>query len=362
MAHEIDSTDGKFFFADSRDDAWHGLGQKVGHTMTPDEALEAAHMKGWNVRKQPLVANVTYETVDHPLWGKVEMPIEATASVPVDGKFVVVRDNPITGEVEPLGVVGSFFEPTQNEATTDLLMDITESTGAPIETLGALNYGRQTFVTMKLPQHIELDYKGYRDTTEVYIAVLNNHDGQGKLRAIVSPVRIVCANTQQIAEQDATSRVALRHTNGMNQRLAEVRRLLGITFRYIDTFQVKMDALLQAEREDAWLRGVLNEVFELDKAESDRAKASRTERVSTVMELMRQSPSIAPVAGTAYAAYNAVTEYVDHFMPVQGGGNAAQKRQLRTVLSPEAATLKSRAATVLSDRLHNSTASVLAGV
>ncbi|UXE04460.1 hypothetical protein SEA_FUNSIZED_89 [Mycobacterium phage Funsized] len=353
MAHDIDNTDGKFSFADSRDDAWHGLGQKVGHTMTPEEALKAAHMWGWNVRKEPLVANVEYKPVNHPLWGEVTMPVETTMSVAVEGKFVVLRDNPHTHEPEPLGVVGRFFQPTQNEETTGLLMDITESTGAPIETIGALNGGRQTFVTMKMPQHIELEGRGgFRDTTEVYIAVLNNHDGEGKLRAVISPIRIVCANTQRLAEQRAVSQVALRHTSGMGDRLAEVRRLLGITFRYIDVFQDEMNALIQAERDDEWVRGVLNDVFDLDGAESERAKNSRIERVSSVMELMRQSPSIAPVAGTAYAGYNAVTEFVDHFMPVNTKGDKAKARALRTVLSPEAQALKGRAATAFTKHLH----------
>lgn len=362
MAHDIDSTDGKYSFADSRDDAWHGLGQKVGHTMTPEEALKAAHMWGWNVRKEPLVANVEYKQVDHPLWGDVTMPVETTMSVPVEGKFVVLRDNPHTHQPEPLGVVGRVFEPTQNEATTGLLMDITESTGAPIETIGALNGGRQTFVTMLMPNHIELDYNGFRDITKVYIAVLNNHDGEGRLRAIVSPTRIVCANTQRIAERNAVSHVALRHTSGMGDRLAEVRRLMGITFKYIDVFQAEMDALIQAERDDMWTRAVLNDVFGVADADSERAKNSRIGRVSEVMELMRVSPSIAPVRGTAYAGYNAVTEYADWFMPVAGKADKAAARAVRTVMSPEIAALKSNAATAFRKHLHTPAADLLVSV
>ena len=347
MAHDIDNTAGRYSFADSRTDAWHGLGQKIGHTMTPDEALAAAHMAGWNVRKEPLVAEI-----EHPLWGAVKMPVE--------GKFVVVRDNPHTLQPEPLGIVGSFFAPTQNEETTELLMDITESAGAPIETIGALNGGRQTFVTMLMPNHIELEHHGFKDTTEVYIAVLNNHDGQGKLRAIISPVRIVCANTQRLAESVAVSSVALRHTSGMGDRLAEVRRLLGITFRYIDVFQLEMDALIKAERDDEWVRAVLNDVFDLAGADSERARNSRIERVSEVMELMRVSPSITPVAGTAYAGYNAVTEFADHFMPVNTKGDKTAARQLRTVTGPEVATLKSRASTAFRKHLNTPAAKILA--
>ena len=41
MAHELDSTNGHVSFANSRTDAWHRLGQSVGHAMTAREALDA---------------------------------------------------------------------------------------------------------------------------------------------------------------------------------------------------------------------------------------------------------------------------------------------------------------------------------
>jgi hypothetical protein len=54
MAHELDTTNGIVSFANSRPDTWHKLGQSVGHTMTAQEALEAAHLAGWDVRKMAL--------------------------------------------------------------------------------------------------------------------------------------------------------------------------------------------------------------------------------------------------------------------------------------------------------------------
>ena len=55
MAHELDQIAGHVSYADSRRDAWHQLGQQVGHAMTAREALRAAHLADWNVRKLALV-------------------------------------------------------------------------------------------------------------------------------------------------------------------------------------------------------------------------------------------------------------------------------------------------------------------
>ncbi|QIG59002.1 hydrolase [Gordonia phage AnClar] len=111
MAHELDITNGVASYADSRTDAWHQLGTQVGHLMTADEALAAAHMTGWNVRKEPLLAQVGDELL------------------PVDDKFASVRTNPITGKAETLGVVGNWWTPFQNEDTTALLGEIVRGNG-----------------------------------------------------------------------------------------------------------------------------------------------------------------------------------------------------------------------------------------
>ncbi|AYB70632.1 hypothetical protein SEA_SERENDIPITOUS_91 [Mycobacterium phage Serendipitous] len=347
MGHEIDNTAGRFSFADSRSDAWHQLGQQVNHEMEPAEALEAAYMNGWDVRKIE-----HRQTVDDGLGGTVE--------VAAPGQWTVLRTNPHTLMPEALAVVGDRWQPFQNEDTTGILYDITDQSGAHIQTIGALDGGRRTFVTMLMPTHVEFTGAGgFLDKTEVYLAVINHHDGQGSLRAIITPIRIVCANTQRIAEQNAVSSVALRHVGSPATNLAEVRKLLGLTFKYTDVFAVGMESLIAAEREEAWVRAVFNDVFGVNKAETEKARNARVERVTHVMEVMRHSPSIEPFAGTAYAAYNAVTEYTDHFMPVFGKGNAAAKRANRTITSADVHKIKTDAFAGLTKALPLTTDQVL---
>lgn len=344
MAHEIEintDADGNAVanYADSQarpdgtTSAWHRLGQAIGRTMTPDEALEAANMKGWDVRKLPLTASIPSPGGGFP------------TTVEVPNKHLIVRTNPITKATEPLGVIGNWWTPFQNEETTALLYDITEQSGAHIETIASLDGGRRTFVTMKMPGFMEFTSPndGSRDITDLYLAIFNHHDGQGALRAVISPVRVVCANTQRMAESAAVSSVSIRHTGTPNARLAQVRELLGITFRYQDTFVEECERLIAAEVDEAFVRGVLNDVFGLAEADTERKRNSRVERVSQVMELYRQSDTVAPFRGTAFGAYNAVTEYIDHYMPVSGKGDQEAKRALRTVTSTTLADLKGRA-------------------
>jgi hypothetical protein len=109
MAHQLDSTRGRVSFADAQTGAWHQLGQQVGHLMTSQEVLEAAHLARWGVRKVPLyVARDPIATAD----GRVITP----APLVVPDHYATVRDNPIIpGQIDVLGVVGSKYHPLQNE-------------------------------------------------------------------------------------------------------------------------------------------------------------------------------------------------------------------------------------------------------
>jgi hypothetical protein len=133
MAHEIDITNGIASFA-ARTDAWHRLGQIVGHAMTAEEALAAAHLSGWNVRKMAL--QVPQEPVI------TDNGVTTPAPLPVDDHFATVRTNPITGNIDVLGVVGSKYEPVQNEESCALLNALTDESGAVFETAGALRRRR----------------------------------------------------------------------------------------------------------------------------------------------------------------------------------------------------------------------------
>lgn len=314
----------------TRVDAFHRLGTAIPEGMTVAEAMTHAHMDNWNVRKQPLVAQL----------GEV--------AVPVTGKYVVLRDNPFTGKVQPLGVVGRKFTPFQNEASTGLLANIVDESDATLTTLGVLGDGRKTFVSMKLPSHMEFisPRTGQPDITDLYLTVFNSHDGSGAMSVTLSPVRVMCANQQRMTERHARSRFSLRHSGNASAKLAEVRSMLGLTFKYQDTFAAECQAMIDRELANEDVYATLSEVFGVNAATTEAQKSRRTETAGMVYELYRQSDTVAPFRGTAFGAYNAVTEYADHFMRVRarGGDDAqAQARAVRSLGSGQVDALKGRA-------------------
>lgn len=345
MAHELDITTGAdgnahVSFANSRSDHWHRLGQSVGHAMTAREALHAAHLAGWNVRKMPL------QVPQEPIIGDTGVTTPPPLAVP--DFYATVRTNPINGALDILGVVGTKYEPVQNEASCDLLDALVDESGAHFETAGALRGGRETFVTMKLPNSIVFDGRdGSKDRTELYLASLNSHDGSSKFTFLVTPIRIVCANTQSAALRDAKASWGIRHTGGARAAIQEARNALKLTWRYVEAFEAEAAALYARPMDTDEVRSFANTLLEVESAPSAATARHRRERAAGIVTLWTSSPTITPIAGTRWAAYNAVTEYLDHHVPVRGARTSSaanESRALRNIASAGSAqSLKAQA-------------------
>ncbi|OBJ86079.1 DUF932 domain-containing protein [Mycobacterium asiaticum] len=332
MAHELDTTIGAdgiahVSFANSRTDHWHRLGQSVGHAMTAREALDAAHLANWNVRKMAL------QVPREPVIDATGVTSPAPLAVP--DYYATVRTNPITGALDVLGVVGSKYEPVQNEASCELLEALVDESGAVYETAGALRGGRETFVTMKLPTSIVFDGRdGSKDRTELYLAALNSHDGSSKFRFLVTPIRIVCRNTQSAALANAKASWGISHTGGARAAIQEARNALKLTWRYAEAFEAAAAALYARPMDTDEVRSFASTLLEVEAASTAATGRHRRERAEGIVKLWTSSPTIAPIAGTRWAAYNAVTEYFDHHVPVRGArtaGDASAARALRSI-------------------------------
>lgn len=317
MPHDLESANGETFFADSRSDAWHRLGKQVGHTMTVEEAMQFAHLGGWNVRKMPMIVPAEY------------MNGAISPDLAVDNKFAIVRDNPVTGNRNVLGVVGNDYTPIQNEANAEFLQTVADEFGAPIETAGSLGGGVDVFLTMKLPRTLEIaGVNGHVDKTEYYLAALNNHNGTKAFRLIVSPVRIVCRNTQQWALREAKASWTVRHTGGATGRVQEARETLGLTFKAIDAVDAEFRRMSEIPCSFEEAQGFTNKLFSMDEVAPDsQAATQRKAKAGVILNLFTDSPTIRPIAGTRFAMYNAVTEYMDFYAGVRGAGEDATDRK-----------------------------------
>lgn len=329
MAHEIDElAPGVHGFASARVDAWHRLGVTLDSAFDAQQAMDAAHLGSWNVRKLPL-----YFEDDSPAWDG--------ARIDVADRWATVRTNPVTGGTDYLGTVGSHYTPIQNEEHAELLNTLVDESGAHFETAGSLRGGRETFITMKLPETMQV---GGKDAVDLNLVALNSHDGNSAFRFLVSPVRVVCANTQAMAIRTAKASFSIRHTSNAGRELQEAREALGLTWKYVEAYQAEAEALLARRYTNKQFDAYAAQLFNV----KDDGKASKRaiQNRDGLISLYRDSDTLTGIRGTRWGAYQAVTEYVDHYAPANGEDQALA-RATRTITSHKADNLKKAAFALL---------------
>lgn len=324
MAHEIETYGTEAAAIYARTDAWHRLGTTVrGRAFTAEEAMTLGHLGGWDVRKAPLQAT--------------EITDAGVTTVDAPG-FATVRTSPFTGETEALGVVGDGYTPLQNEDHAEFLNLLVDESGAVFETAGSLRGGRQVFITMQLPEAITI---GDTDRVDLNIAALNSHDGSSAFRLLTTPVRVVCANTQTAALRDHHSSISIRHTRNAKAAVQAARDALGLTFAYVDAFQAEAERMINTTMVEAEFNALIDSVYgEANPSASERTRRTEARRRTALHGLFADAETQAGIRETAWAGYQAISEYVDHFAPVRTTGNHAVARATRLLTSDEPGRIK----------------------
>jgi phage/plasmid-like protein (TIGR03299 family) len=328
MSHNLDITAGQAAFVSARQDAWHQLGQVLPDTFTAEEAMTHGLLGGWNLRKVPLLAD---------LGATVEVNgVPTRMTIPVSDRFAVIRDNPVVaGQVDVLGDVGKAYQIIQNEDLANLINTVVDQSGAHFETAGALDGGRKVWLSLALPGHIKV---GGVDRVDNYINIMTSHDGSTATSIMVTPVRVVCQNTMNLAFQQATNMFKVRHTVGAHKILIQqAREALDFTFNYLEGFQQEAEQLINTTMTQTTFDQLIAREFGVSQ-DAPAPTVTRTQnKLDQMSYLFNDAATHAEVRGTAWAGLNALTEWYDHFSPVRGVATAADEvtvRSRKAILDP----------------------------
>lgn len=282
---------------------WHGLGTAVEEAPTSIDAIRLAGLD-WEVEARDV------KTSD------------------ADGNSIIIpncKANVRTSDNKVLGLVTDRYKIVQNQEAFDFT-DALIGEGCKYETAGSLAGGKKVFLLAKMPEQKILE-----EEFDPYICFTNTHDGSGSIRAVMTPVRVVCQNTLSLALETAKRSWAMRHVGNLEAKLDEARHALQLAKDYMTNFEVVADQLAHTKVTEDDQMKVLESLFPIEEDATDRRKRNAQESREAFMMCMI-SPDILKYKGTAYQMVQAASDFATHIAP-QRMTSTFQERNFDKVLN-----------------------------
>lgn len=283
-----------------REMPWHGLGVRVEEALSSREALELSGLD-WTVIQKSIF------TSDNDL---------------IPSFKANVREN--DGKV--LGVVTDRYKIVQNNeafAFTDSLV----GAGVTYETAGSLQDGRKVWMLAKLPEK----YKLLDDEVTPYIVFSNSHDGSNAIKIALTPIRVVCNNTLNLALNNAKRIWSTIHTGDINTKMDEASKTLFLAQDYMKKLDYEANYLNRKKIDDKKVLEFIDELLPLP----DNASKLQEKNIETLRSDMKlryfDAPDLIHLPKTPWRFINAVSDFATHITPLRKTDNYKENLFSKTV-------------------------------
>lgn len=302
MSDNIASNGKRDLFASFREPAWHRLGTVFTDEVTDYRVmLDLAGMANINARFEPI------QVANHP---DAEWAVSANAVVGTFG------DNE-----RVLGIVGDRYEIVQYDDAFSFIQSLSD--GARWETAGLIKGGRVGFGSLAFERDFVLDASGVADKVESYLMVYASMDGSTGVAGGITPIRVVCQNTLNVAAKDLKQSFKFRHTRNVEVAMKAEAALWRQAHTYMDRFEVEAKALFEKSVTDKQFFSIVDGLFPKPEKDVRGAVAKWESKRSLYAQAWNGAPN-AGIKNTGWGAFNALTEANQWGRNVQNTDNGAE--------------------------------------
>ena len=283
-----------------REKPWHGLGIIVKEAPASADAIRLAGLD----------------------WTVVQEPIYTNFSKLVEGYRANVRSS----DRKVLGVVSDRYRVVQNVdafSFTDELL----GKGVRYETAGSLQEGRKVWLLARLPR----EYIIAGERISPYLVFSNTHDGSGSVKVAITPVRVVCNNTLNLALSTAKRSFSMVHTGNIRDKIQEAKDTLFMAEEYMDCLAVEFEKLRRQKITDKQVREYIELLLPMEKAPTPIQSKNIIRLRKDMMKRYYDAPDLQKVGNNAYRFINAVSDFATHSNPLRRTANYNENLFARTV-------------------------------
>lgn len=298
--------------------AWHGLGTVIETAPTSSDAIRLAGLD----------------------WKVVQKPIFDDQGREIKGYKVNQRDSDGTN----LGIVTGRYRIVQNEdafAFTDALL----GEGVRFETAGSLASGKRVWMLARMEGTVLCE-----ENIDPYLVFTNAHDGTGAVRVAITPIRVVCQNTLNLALSRASRHWSCAHKGDIQSKLEEARYTLASAERYMDALEEEFGVLKLKRISESDVNRMTEELLKAEFADLYK-KADRSGKIIDFKEALTQQkyeeklnrkrndilniyydkPDLKDTEHTAFRFINAVSDYATHTTNHKNTRNYQENLFMKTI-------------------------------
>ena len=179
---------------------------------------------------------------------------------------------------------------------------------------------------LALERETVLDPSGVSDKINTYLLVNTSHDGSVAIQASVTPVRVVCANTLNMAlgslkgKNGVKQTFKVRHTQTANGKVQAAREALNIANAYMDEFDVMAKELFEREITNETFQKIMLSAYPAPEKDAKGAMSKWQTKIDLIEDIYTGEFNHM-IAGNAWGAFNAMTERLDWHRAGRGGNN-----------------------------------------
>ncbi|WP_251491855.1 DUF932 domain-containing protein [Otoolea muris] len=284
----------------TRECPWHGLGTRVEEAPNSRAALQLAGLD----------------------WKVIQKPIMTGNGQLIPGFRANIRDK----DSQVLGVVTNRYKVVQNEdafAFTDALL----GEGITYETAGSLQDGKRTWILARLPQRYIIS----GDEITPYLVFMNAHDGTGAIKVAMTPIRVVCMNTLNLALAQAKRCWSAAHTGNIQFKIEDAKDTLFRAETYMKELGKTVEELRRIKLSEQKVMEYIDQLFPVYDSPTSLQKKNQARLKEDLKARYFDAPDLKHVGKNGYRFLNAVSDFATHAKPLRERANYKECLFAKTV-------------------------------
>ena len=308
----------EWMFTGNNTAVWHGIGKIIKGTLSSEEAIKVAKLD----------------------WDVVPRPIYDSKGREIPGFKVNIRDS----DDKILGVVTDKYKIVQNRdafAFTDALL----GEGVQYETAGSLASGRRVWMLARMENTLLAE-----EEIDPFLCFTNSHDGKGAIRVAITPIRVCCQNTLNLALKNASRHWSCVHSGDIQGKLEEARYTLASAERYMEALEEEFgelklkkvtesqvrdmtDTLLKIEYDNIYKKAVKDsKIVDLrEHLEQQKYEEKLNRKRNDILNIYFDKPDLRETEHTAFRFVNAVSDYATHNTDHRNTKNYQENLFIKTI-------------------------------